>query len=323
MMGGDPSRNMYCPATGVTLDFDLRKGTNVAWTASLGQSYGTPIVSGGKVFISSNNDTQYRPELGGDRGVLLCFDVQTGKFLWQLTRDKLEAGSSQDWPSQGICSTSAVEGDRLWIVTNRGELMCLDTEGFHDGENDGPTTDETNKNEMDADIIWSVDLIEEYGVIPHYMSASSPVIAGDLVCILSGNGVDASLTSIPNPQAPAFLAFQKSTGKLAWQKNPTTDKVLDGQWSSPAVGVVDGKTQIVFPGGDGWLYAYDSSGTELWRFDMNPKKTVYEPNGTGDRNIIVAAPVFYDNSVICAVGDDPEYGAAVGHLWRSRCNEAW
>jgi len=33
-----------------------------------------------------------------------------------------------------------VEGDRLWFVTNRGEVICLDTKGFSDGEDDGPVT---------------------------------------------------------------------------------------------------------------------------------------------------------------------------------------
>jgi hypothetical protein len=35
------------------------------------------------------------------------------------------------------CSTPAVDGDRLWYVTNRGEVVCLDTAGFADGEDDG------------------------------------------------------------------------------------------------------------------------------------------------------------------------------------------
>ncbi len=44
-----------------------------------------------------------------------------------------------DWPNQGICCSPLVDGDRLWYVTSRGEVACLDTEGFHDNdENDGP-----------------------------------------------------------------------------------------------------------------------------------------------------------------------------------------
>src|SRR3712207_8319708 len=48
----------------------------------------------------------------------------------------------RSWPMQGICSAAYVEGDRLWFVTSRGEVCCVDTEGFHDGENDGEVKNE-------------------------------------------------------------------------------------------------------------------------------------------------------------------------------------
>ena len=47
---------------------------------------------------------------------------------------------------KGICCAPLVEGERLWFVTSRGEVRCLDTEGFHDGENDGPFTDEARRS---------------------------------------------------------------------------------------------------------------------------------------------------------------------------------
>jgi hypothetical protein len=47
-----------------------------------------------------------------------------------------------------------VEGKRLYYVSNRGELVCLDTEGFLDGKNDGPFQDETYKGSIDGDIIF-------------------------------------------------------------------------------------------------------------------------------------------------------------------------
>ena len=73
----------------------------------------------------------------------MCFREKDGAFLWQAVTDKLEAGKEHDWPEQGVCSSPAVEGKRLYYVTNRGELVCLDTEGFADGANDGPVRDET------------------------------------------------------------------------------------------------------------------------------------------------------------------------------------
>jgi outer membrane protein assembly factor BamB len=322
MWGGTINRNMVNATTGVSLDFepaeDAAEGQKVLWTAKLGsQTYGNPVVAGGKVFVGTNNGGEYRPQHTGDKGCVLCFDEKSGEFLWQLTRDKLPQGRVNDWPEQGICSTVCVEGDRAWVVTNRCELMCLDVEGFRDGENDGPYQDETDAEEQDADIIWNLDMIEELGVFPHNLATSSPVIYGDMVYITTSNGVDEAHLEIPSPRSPSFLAVNKTTGEIVWEDNTPFDLILHGQWSSPAIGVVDGKPQVYMPGGDGWLYAFDGlSGDLIWKFDLNPKDSKWELGGRGSRNSIIATPVFLDNSVVLAVGQDPEHGEGLGHAYR-------
>jgi outer membrane protein assembly factor BamB len=52
----------------------------------------------------------------------------------------------------------------------------------------------------------------------------------------------------------------------------------------------------------------------LWKFDCNPKDSVYKLNGA-TRNHIIATPVIYDGNVYVAVGEDPEHGEGGGHLW--------
>ena len=77
-------------------------------------------------------------------GVLLCLDEATGKLLWRLVVPKTEHSQhSSDYDSMelGICSTPTVDGDRVYVVTNRDEVLCLDIEGMANG-NDGPFTDE-------------------------------------------------------------------------------------------------------------------------------------------------------------------------------------
>jgi outer membrane protein assembly factor BamB len=333
--GGDVARNMVNATTGFSDVFtpkttveDPRRLSrvpetpiddfNILWQVPLGsQTYGNPVVSGGKVFVGTNNGGQYRPQHQGDRGVLLCFDEKTGEFLWQLTREKLPQGRVNDWPEQGICSAPYVEGNRLWLVTNRCELMCLDTEGFRDGKNDGPYTDEVDTDEQDADIIWILDMMEELGVFPHNLATSSPLVHGDLVLLLTSNGVDEAHLELPSPRSPSFLAVNKHTGEIVWEDNTPLDRVLHGQWSSPALGIVDGQAQVYMPGGDGWLYALDAeTGEHLWKFDLNPKDSRWELGGRGTRNNIIATPVFYQNSVILGVGQDPEHGEGVGHIYR-------
>src|SRR5918992_1544740 len=105
-------------------------------------TYGNPVVAGGMVFVGTNNEALRDPKQAGDRGVLMAFREADGQFLWQNTHEKLAAGRVNDWPYQGVCSSPLVEGERLYYVSNRGEVLALDIQGFRDGQNDGPLTDE-------------------------------------------------------------------------------------------------------------------------------------------------------------------------------------
>lgn len=322
MWGGTPDRNMVADGK-ASLEFDLQKGKEggVIWSQNLGsQTYGNPVVAGGKIIVGTNNGGGWRKDkypAEQDKGVLLCFDEKSGDFQWQLTCDKLAAGRVNDWPLQGICSVPVVEGDRLWVINNRCELMCLDMDGFRDGTNDGVIKDEKDTTKEDADVLWKLDMIEDLGVFPHNLATSSPVIHGDMIYMLTSNGVDEAHLDVPSPRAPCFLAVNKNTGEVVWEKNQPFDAILHGQWSSPAIGEVNGKTLVFFPGGDGWVYAHEAvTGEEVWKCDLNPKASKWELYGKGTRNAIISTPVFYENSLIIAVGQDPEHGEGVGHLWR-------
>ena len=149
------------------------------------------------------------------------------------------------------------------------------------------------------------------------MLTSSPLIYQDNIYILTSNGVDQALEEIPSPKAPSFLCVNKLTGQVVWQDGSPGDKILNGQWGSPSLGEVNGQAQVYFPGGDGWLYAFDAQqGKLIWKFDCNPKDAVYETTGRGTRSGIISTPVFFENSVVIAVGEDPEHGEGVGHLYR-------
>ncbi|MGH9672999.1 MAG: PQQ-binding-like beta-propeller repeat protein, partial [Bryobacteraceae bacterium] len=313
MWGGTADRNMVSNQKGLPSTWDIKTKKNVKWVAALGsQTYGNPIVAGGKVFVGTNNEAVRDPKQGGDRGVMIAFRESDGEFLWQHTSEKLTAGRVNDWPYQGVASSPLVEGDRLYYVNNRAELVCLDTEGFRDKENDGPFTTETLTRDQDADIVWKLDMMEELGVFPHNLANSSPVSHGDLLFIMTANGQDESHVNIPSPKAPALIAVNKKTGKLVWEDNSVGDRILHGQWSSPAVGTIGGVLQVVSGQGDGWVRGYEAvSGKKLWEFDTNPKESVWPKT----RNEIISTPVIYDNLVYLANGQDPEHGEGVGHMY--------
>jgi outer membrane protein assembly factor BamB len=313
MWGGTPDRNMVSNMKGLPTTWNVEKKTNVKWVATLGsQSYGNTVVAGGQVYIGTNNEGLRDPKQSGDRGVLMAFDEKTGEFLWQQANEKLAAGRVNDWPYQGVCSSPLVEGEKLYYVTNRGELMCLDTKGFRDDENDGDFKDEKLKGKFDADIIWKFDMIEEVGSHPHNMSNSSPVMWGDLIMVSTSNGQDESHVNIPSPKAPSMIAVNKKTGKLVWEVNNVGDRILHGQWSSPAVAKLGDVEQVVIGEGDGWIRGYQvADGKLLWSFDSNPKDSVWPKT----RNEVIATPVLWDNKVYIANGQDPEHGEGVGHLY--------
>jgi outer membrane protein assembly factor BamB len=313
MWGGTPDRNMFSNMKGLPGSWDIATKKNVKWVAALGsQTYGNPVVAGGMVFAGTNNEGLRNPKEPGDRGVLMTFREADGEFLWQATSEKLPAGRVNDWPYQGVCSSPLVEGKRLYYVTNRCEVVCLDTQGFRDGENNGPYKDEKFAGQTDADIIWKFDMMEEVGSQPHNMSNSSPVSFGNLIYVLTSNGQDESHVNIPSPKAPCIIALDKNTGKLVWEDNSVEDRILHGQWSSPAVGKIGGVDQVMVGQGDGWIRGYEAlTGKKLWEFDCNPKDSVWQKT----RNELIATPVVFDEKVYIANGQDPEHGEGVGHLY--------
>ena len=333
--GGSPVRNNTPDAKNLPLEwapggFDPDTGAwdpttskNVAWVAALGsQSYGNPVVAGGKAYVGTNNGKgwlkRYPPAI--DLGCLLAFSAQDGSFLWQDSSEKLPTGRVHDWPLQGICCAPLVEGDRLWYVTSRGEVKCLDTAGFRDGENDGPFTAEKAQADDEADAVWVLDMMKQLGVSQHNMCSCSVTSAGDLLFVITSNGVDEGHINLPNAEAPSFLCLDKRDGRVLWADATPGANVLHGQWSSPAYAEIGGVPQAIFGGGDGWVYAFDARGEngrakKLWEFDCNPKEAKYSLGGRADRNHIIGTPVVHDGLVYVAVGEDPEHGEGVGHLW--------
>ncbi len=316
MWGGRADRNMVSSETGIPRTWNVDDGTNIKWVAELGsQSYGNPVIADGKVYVGTNNELLRNPKHKGDRGVVMCFRESDGEFLWQMTHAKLASGRVNDWPEQGVCSSPAIVGNHVYYVSNRAEVIALDSEGFLDGENDGPFKDEADTSESDGDIIWKLDMYDELGVFPHNMAATSPLVVGDILFVNTSNGVDESHFNIPSPRSPSFLALNRHTGEILWEDASPSDKILHGQWASPGYGVINGKEQIVFAGGDGWLRSFEAkSGDLIWEFDCNPKDSEWK-QGRGDRNNIIATPVIFDDKVFVAVGQDPEHGEGVGHLW--------
>lgn len=329
---GTPYRNNVVEAANIPTKWDVETGEGIRWSMPLGsETYGNPVIANGKVYVGTNNGNGYAKRYPNkiDLGALVCFNEADGKFLWQHSNEKLPTGRVHDWPNQGICAAPLVDGDRLWYVTSRGEVVCLDTEGFLDGENDGKVQDEITSikpdqkplvdEKIEADVIWRIDMMKQLRVSQHNMCSCSVTAFGDYLLVNTGNGVDEGHKELPQPAAASFMVCKRDTGEVVWTDNAPGDNVLHGQWSSPACAVLGGVAQVIFGGGDGWVYSYALEGESgkaklLWKFDCNPKDSIYMLN-KATRNHIIATPVVYDGHVYVAVGEDPEHGEGQGHLW--------
>jgi len=298
------------------------------------------VVAGDRVLIGTNNERPRDPRRVGDRGVMMCLDAKDGRLLWQLVVPKLTNSIYWDWPRSGLCSPATVEGDRVWVVSSRGEVMCLDLRGLANG-NDGPFLDEgrhatpadqgvVDAGPLDADILWLYDVPRELGVRQHDAACGSILIEGRELYVNTSNGLDDPHEAMPAPDAPSLIALDKDTGRLlARDGERMGERTFHCAWSSPALGEVDGRPLIIFGGGDGVVYAFEALAgarpqggpatlRRVWQFDCDPdapKENIhsYKNNRKEGPSNIMATPVFHGGRV---------YVSAGGDLWWGK-NEAW
>lgn len=343
MWGHDPSRNMVSAEKGLPVSFDPGKSEEgkgvdmsttkgIKWAVKIGShAYGNTTVANGRIYIGTNNEPAREAKYPGDMGVVLCLDEATGKTIWHQMVPKLPGGNNVDYEHVGICSSPTIEGDRVYLVTNRGEVLCLDAKGMANG-NDGPFKDEAQyvagpgkppieQSANDGDIIWKYDMRDELGVFAHNMTAGGCLIVGDRVYVTTSNGVDWSDKHMPAPDAPALICLDKNTGKLLGQeRSGISSRTFHGNWSTPALATVNGRQMIIYGGDDGYCYAFDpvpQDGTlkEIWRCDCNSSerranryRTTKGPSG------IVSTPVCVGDRVYVATGQDPEQNDGDGGL---------
>lgn len=319
---------------GLPDSFDPLTGRNILWKVPLGtEMHSTPVVANGRIFIGTNNERSRDPRRIGDRGIELCLDAKDGHLLWQLAVPKVTNSIYWDWPKAGICSPPTVESNRVYLVSNRGEILCLDIDGLANG-NDGPFTDEAKHatpaggepvelGPLDADIVWVFDMIRECGVRQHDSAHGSIMIHGNNLYVNTSNGVDDSHKIINAPDAPSLVVVDKRTSKLvARDEEKIGPDVFHCTWSSPALGEVNGRTEVFFCGGNGVVYAFepatDAMLKKIWQFDFDPaapKQNIhsYLSNRKESPVNMLDMPVLDHGKIYVSGGGD---------LWWGK-NEAW
>ncbi len=324
---------------------DLATARNVRWGVRVGNAvYSTPAIAQGKVFVGAMEQ---------GNGLLVCLEAATGKLLWKWKAppkkfpydiDGFHLGINEIPAQMGVCSSPAVSGGRVYFVSHRFEVVCLDVNGLA-GTEPG-----------EARVIWVFDMQEKAGVFPCDTANGSPIIDGDLLYVPTSNGIDRNSFSdpgkeknrkFPAPDAPNVIVLDKRTGRLvATDGTRIADHLLHGQWSSLSMGRVGGRKLLFFGGGDGCCYAFEALASvperpvrlkTVWWYDCIPpeyKAAAGEDRVThyclGDRRVkgtlnqndgtfvgmseIVGTPVLVGNRVYVALGRDPEHGRGRGAL---------
>jgi outer membrane protein assembly factor BamB len=233
--------------------------------------------------------------------VLMCFRESDGEFLYQHVSPARQGPGY--WQAQtGTAGSPLIEGDRLWFVTTRSEVICLDIGPLHRGEG------------LPGEL-WKLDMLDELGVIPrHAMMGGGNLCSigashGDLIYVSTGNGTHDN--DVPAPLAPALVCLNKHTGEVVWQDNSPGSNILFAEWGNPTVIEIDGRAQVIAPQGDGWVRSFDAlTGDLIWKFDINPKDGKWPRS----RGFFSTAPVFHRDRVYIAIGNYIEFGELPGRL---------
>ncbi|MBE0535975.1 MAG: PQQ-binding-like beta-propeller repeat protein [Phycisphaerae bacterium] len=242
-----PNFNGSTDETGLPVTWSQTE--NVVWSVDLpGPSAATPIVHGGKVFISS-------VDAAADSLLAMCFDRADGKLLW---RHDLTKGTRRDDRSNYAAPSPVTDGKVVVFFYSTGLLLGFDMEGNR---------------------LWSRNIQEDYGTFAFLWTfSSSPVLhGGKLYLQVLQRDVPVQGRGFADKENRSYLlAMDPMTGKTLWQTLRPTAAVAESReaFSTPVPAVLNGREQLLVVGAD-LLTGHDlATGAELWRWGTwNPQRT--------------------------------------------------
>lgn len=182
---------------------------------------------------------------------VIAIDTATGKEKWSAEAGALLTNGWGDGPR----ATPTVDGDKVYALSGKGTLVCL--------------------NAADGKKLWSAEMVELGGKVPGWGYCESPLVEGNLVVVTPG-GAQGTLA-----------AFDKVTGKLAWQSAEWTDPA---QYASLIAVNHNGARQLIQLTMQSIAGVNAADGKVLWKTEF-PGKTA-----------VIPTPVFKDGQVFVAAG---------------------
>lgn len=167
-----------------------KEGPRIVWQKELGESYGMPTISRGRIFLFDR---------AGNRARLRCCNSETGEPLW--TFDYPTDYQDLYGYSGGPRCSPVVDGDRVYLYGVEGMLYCLHVK--------------------DGKQIWKVDTIADFAVRQNFFGVgSTPVVEGDLLIAQVGGSLKddpaRNARHWPKGADSGIVAFDKYTGKVRY-----------------------------------------------------------------------------------------------------------
>ena len=202
-------------------------GPAVAWTASeLGAGYGSVAVSGDRVFVQGARDRA---------SVVSSLNRADGKVVWT----KVIGGRRDNDRGTGPRGTPTVDGDRVYVLTENGDLVCLRV--------------------ADGARVWQRNILQDFGASNlNWLVSESPLVDGSRVVVTPGGS------------SGGMVALDKMSGKTIWASQGLAD---EAGYSSPIVADVHGvRTYMTLTGGAG-VGVRASDGKLMWRYTAAANRT--------------------------------------------------
>ena len=210
---------------------------SIVWkTPMLGESWSSPIVWGGTIFVTTATDH-------GETARVLALERKTGKVLWDREVFKQVPRRKEDRNTYAT-PTPATDGRRVYACFGDGSFVALNYAG---------------------ELVWTNRSYPFYG---KHGLGSSPILHGDLLIMArdgSSDGEDKTL-GWQKPWDRSFvLALDAKTGKERWLGHRGLSRISHGV---PGIWEHDGQTEVVSEAGD-VVQGFDAqTGQRLWSSEV-------------------------------------------------------
>jgi outer membrane protein assembly factor BamB len=240
-----PNRDGVSSETGLLKTWP-KGGPKLVWKANIGGAgYGCPVIVGDRVYVTGAED-----DVKGQKEFAICLKTEDGTTLWKKELPGNEGRYNTDWGS-GPRSTPTVDGDQVYVLGARGDLVCL--------------------NRSDGSQVWAVNLVKDFGGgIPSWGYSESVLIDGDkLICT-------------PGGQQGSLLALDKRTGKKVWQSSELKDGAA---YASIIPAEIAGTRQYITQTSAAAVGVEAATGKLLWRVNQLQRAVAVIPTPVVHENL--------------------------------------